>query len=225
MNRMLRDPAGRFRLPTVVRLSIVATLAVTLAVAAMPRVVVAQGTISVNTGLTPTALTFGLKGIAWQLTPTANTTVGGIRTWFSDAGGSDRSVTFELRDGSDVNGAALRSVTFNSAVARTGLGGADFTPIDLTSGSNYWLVFLGIQGLGRNVQETPPPGSTLLPVRILPPNAAQFVAAPIASSAPVLQLTAVPEPSTGLLLATGVALLAWGARRRRRLALVRVSEL
>lgn len=194
-----------------------AAIGALLAVAGAPRAALAQTDINVNVGLTPTPLLFGLKGIAWQLTPMSTTTVGGIRTWFSDAaGGADRTVTFEIRDGANVNGPALRSVSFNSAVARTGLGGGSFNPIDLNAGANYWLVFLGIQGLGRNVQETPPQGATLLPVRILPPPSGVFVSARIAASAPILQMTAVPEPATNVLLAAGLAVLGFCVERRRR---------
>lgn len=206
-------PHTQRRIPTSRHYHLGAAVAIA-AIAALPGSARAQ--IDVNVGLTPTALTFGLSGIAWQLTPSTGVTVNGIQTWFSGAaGGADRPVTFEIR--SDPNGPALRSVTFNSAVARQGLGGAAFEPITLVGGTGYWLTFLDIQGLGRNVDEAAPAGATILPVRIRPPGAAAFITAPIAGSAPILRLTTttVPEPSTVALVGVGLATIAWGARRRR----------
>ena len=177
----------------------------------------AQSGISINPGLTPSPLTFGLFGIAWQITPLTSTTIGGMKTWFSGvAGGVDRDVTFEIRDGANVNGPALRTVTFNSSVARTGLGGVTFSPIDLNAGSSYWLVFLNIKDLGRNVQESAPTGATLLSVRILPPGAPGFIPAGVAATAPVLELTPVPEPVPSAMLAFGLASGTLVARNRRR---------
>ena len=71
----------------------------------------------------------------WQLNPTPNTTVNSIRTCFADVG-INKDEIFELR-GARVNGPALRSVMFNSAVARGKPGGATFAEFTLMAGRAF----------------------------------------------------------------------------------------
>jgi hypothetical protein len=210
---MTRTPTPRH----VRRLATLAATAALLAGALLPRTAPAQR-IDINTGLTPTNDVFGLTGIAWRLIPAQTITVNTLRTYFADVG-ANANVTFEIRGG-DVNGAALRSVTFNSGVARGQLGGASFADITLAAGETYWLTFTDILGVGRNVNEAPPADATRLLVRVRRPNDNTFgppvPANPNIASAPIIQLSAVPEPATTALLAGGLVMLGVAARARRR---------
>jgi sugar lactone lactonase YvrE len=113
---------------------------------------------SVNAGAAPSFLIWAtvVTDVGWFYTPGQSYNLTGVRTAFlpiqaSDTG--DRVVTLEFLTAPRADGGTLLgTATFNSAIARGVLGGADFaSSIPVTAGTRYFVGFRNVQGLGINV--------------------------------------------------------------------------
>jgi hypothetical protein len=183
---------------------------------------------------------FQVGSIGWAYTPTQSYALGGILTRFADLG-RDRDVTVEVLDGTRTT--QLASATFNSATARGQMGGGYFgSPLTLVAGTTYLIGFRNVgpvgddsdpsNYLGANLAYWATPEGRLANVwygfddaepyaydataddtEIETQPILQFVS-PVGGAAEIPTST-VPEPSTVALCATGLAVLAAGARRRR----------
>ena len=116
----------------------------------------AQQTFDFNATRNPQFLVWdpGITAVGWYITPNISLNLGRIETNFNPViqpGSQDRNVTLEiLTDRRAVGGTLLRSVVFNSVVARGQLGGGNFAPVMLTAGTTYFIGFRNIAGIGIN---------------------------------------------------------------------------
>lgn len=201
----------------------------------------------VNQSATPMDDFWFSSSAGWFYTPTTSFQLAGIYTQFLAEGGSDRDVTIELLTKPLVDGGTLlASGVFNTSVARGQFGGVIFaSAVDLTAGTEYFIGFRNL-ALPDAGDFDLVPESELLRVNYTDdlnatslgasrygfddtesglegtePYELELTEGPFTQ--PLLQLlgpssvSAVPEPTTGVLLATGLAmLLIVSARRRRR---------
>jgi hypothetical protein len=195
--------------------------------------------VGINLGDSSEDIAHGATDIGWVFVPSSTFTLTGISTQFAFVDG--RTVTAELRSvpdspngtiPSEVVGSVLRSSNF---VASTSISSttpqAAFAPITLTAGTQYFIDFLGIAGLGHLT--TGDPGATHLGVpgfseRVFydENSSASFsnIEDNTTGSAPILALftgQSVPEPSSVILLGSGFFTLVGYAAIRRRSAMTR----
>ena len=193
---------------------------------------------AVNDSRLPDDDLYVVGSIGWFYTPSFSYTLGGVFTRFFDAG-TDRDVTVELLSAPRaVGGTLLASATFNSALARGRLGGGFFaSPVSLAAGTTY---FVGLRNVAPPNARDPilVPDALLLGVNYTTEAGARSLGAAFsddanlglyadrttgAESQPILQflgpgdVSVVPEPATLALVAPGLALMAVGAVRRRRM--------
>jgi len=182
---------------------------------------------SVNQGANPTAnSTWNANNVGWFYTPTSSYQLTGLATRFRTADG--RTVTASFYSGAPGSLFLLGSGTLT---AGTAFSNALFAaPVSLTSGTQYFFAFSNVSGLGVNV--TSDAGSTSLAGGLR----FDFGAAPGTFSAgpetgftsrPIVQFlgttSAVPEPSTWLMLILGLAGIGASMRNARRRQNIAVS--
>ena len=224
------------------RIARAAVLAVAAATAPIVAPLGAQSPTVVD-GINPYALpastVFQVGSVGWAYTPAQSYLLGGILTRFSDTG-TDRDVVVEVLDATRTT--RLASATFNSAVARSEAGGGYFgSPLLLTAGTTYLIGFrnLGPVGdeldldsyLGVNMAYFADAGGRLPSVWYGFDDADPYAFEATSDDTevetqPILQFVStggvvdvptstVPEPTTVALVATGLIVVAVGARRRR----------
>ena len=167
-----------------------------------------------------------ISSIGWYFTPSSSFFLTAINTRFSAFGTNlNRTVMVELwSDRPAAGGSLLRNAGFQSNTAIGGFGGGSFASFLLQSGIQYFIGFRNVQGLGWNSTSDPNATSLGSPWASVGPVFSDdtFESAGGGSEVvrnPSLELigSAVPEPATMTLLATG--LLAMGGvtyvRRRR----------
>jgi hypothetical protein len=167
------------------------------------------------------------SSVGWYFTPTSAFFLTVIQTRFNPAAGpnQDRTVTAELwSDRPSAGGSLLRSGDFQSSSAMGVFGGGTFAPLLLQAGLQYFIGFRNVQGLGMNLS-LDPLATSLGPLFYSdgPATADDQYELTLQELIPrptlrlIGDVTAVPEPLTMTLLATGLAgLTAVGLIQRRR---------
>ncbi len=126
---------------------------------------------SVNVGNAPTAgVNWAPQDVGWYWTSSTSFSLTGIATEFASTDG--RQITVEiLNDRGAVagGGTVLGSATYNPAGGT--LGGVTFaTALSVAAGTQYFIGFLGVEGLGINVTGLLPTDATFLTGTTLPPD-------------------------------------------------------
>lgn len=169
---------------------------------------------------------WGANNVGWFYTPTSSYQLTGLATRFRTSDG--RTVTASFYSGAPGSLFLLGSGTLT---ASTAFSNALFAaPVSLTSGTQYFFAFSNVSGLGVNV--TRDAGATNLAGGLR----FDFGAAPGAfgsgpetgfTAQPIVQFlgtpSAVPEPSTWLMLILGLAGIGASMRNARRRQNIAVS--
>lgn len=199
-------------------------LSVSCLLALLPLPLVAQVDINTAYNVDDSGGGYIFDDIGWEFTPTIDMMVNSFSTIFGPTTGADRDVFFQLMTAPD--GTVLGSTSFNSGDARGSLGGGTFSAISLVAGDTYFLGLLNVGGLENFVDAAGRPTATSLHEVVGDAGLFDYdVGFPLASSKPIIELgvatapTTTPEPSSMILLATGLLALIGLLRMRRAASL------
>jgi hypothetical protein len=180
---------------------------------------------NINGGASPAFFFFGgaIDNIGWDYTPSFSYNLTGISTFFEPIAvpaPTTRTVTVVLK--STAGGAPIASgdVTVGAA---GGAQGVSFSPVTLTAGTEYFVGFENVLGLGLNIvnfiltqpdgtvnldgwwQGTPPGNNFTIFTPQMVMGQLQVFSAPILNFSGTPIPTPVPEPSTWAMMVLGFA--------------------